>query len=267
MKQLKDFKALLFDIDGTLSNTKSEITPETVTAINALVAAGYKVGVCTGRGAPAIKNKVLPLFPKDSIHIATGGSQLINSDGKVLWEELINQKTVEKLKQYIDNSDLVSVFMKADAIYAKEPILSRIAAHPWNQIIKDIKNMKYDGVGAIYVSNIDKQFIEYISADSTISFKKMVGNSGNNYVDITSKGINKAVTLKKWAQYTGIPTEKIIGFGDSENDLEFLQECGFSVAMDNAPTQLKEISDKVIGHTDENAVAQYLQIILKGENL
>jgi Cof subfamily protein (haloacid dehalogenase superfamily) len=267
MAKLTDFKALLFDIDGTLTNKKSEITDETITALKKLADLGYTIGFCTGRGLPGVKNKFLPLFPEDSIHIATGGSQLVNSKGEILWEQPINPETVKKIKDHISSTNLVSVFMKSDALYAKEPTLGNLLAHPWNQIAKNIDSMDNQAVGAIYVSNVDAGFVEYLNNDPSISYKKMIGSSGNHYVDITSAGINKSVSLKKWSQHTGIVIQDIIGFGDSENDLEFLQDCGFSVAMGNATDELKQIANTVIGHTNENGLAKYLNNIIKGENL
>lgn len=267
MKKLLDFKAVLFDIDRTLSNSSGEITDETVAAIKQLGEENIKLGVCTGRGVAAVKNKILPLFPKDSIHITGGGSQLVNSKGDILWHQSIDEDVVARIREIISNSDLVAVFTKADALYTAEPILSKLENHRWDVISKNLEEMSNDGVNLIYTTNLDDRILDFVQNNPNLSYKYMTSNSGNPYIDITPKGVNKAVALKKWCEYAGISAEKIIGFGDSLNDLEFLQAVGFSVAMENAEDEVKQLANKTIGNTDNNALAKYLTKIMNGENL
>jgi len=49
--------------------------------------------------------------------------------------------------------------------------------------------------------------------------------------------------------------------------MEFLQACGFKVAMGNSVTEIKKIADRVIGHTDNNSLAEYLTKIIQGGDL
>jgi len=258
---------LLFDIDRTLTDTQKVISPETIAAIKQLGELGYKIGVCSGRGVAGIKNKIFPLFPKESLHIATGGSQLVNSQGEVIWAKNIEADAVKTLKKYVLDSNLAAIFMKQDALYARGPTLSHLEQDDWNVISKDLSLMSNEGVGAIFVSNLDDSLVKFVEQNPFISFKKMVGNLGDPYIDITARGVTKATTLMHWSKETGIQPEHIIGFGDSLNDLEFLEACGFSVVMGNGVEQLKEMADRVIGHTDDNSLAMYLIKIIKGDDL
>ena len=265
--KLLDFEGLLFDIDRTLTNFKKEISPKTINVLHKLGEMNLKIGVCSGRGVAGIKNKILPLFPNKSIHIVSGGAQLVNSSGELIWDHPIDAEIVKTIKKYIQNSNLEPVFMKQDALYASGVTLSHLKSDSWKVVNKDLELMSDDGVESIYVSNINQKFLNYLENKPLLSFKKMVGNSGNQYVDITAKGINKATALKQWSKETRIPPKKIIGFGDSINDLEFLEACGFSVVMGNGVKQLKKVADRVIGHTDKNALAKYLLKVIEGGNL
>src|SRR5699024_9009862 len=55
-----------------------------------------------------------------------------------------------------------------------------------------------------------------------------------NIIEIVKKGMNKAVGLHKIAHYFHIPKDRIIAFGDEDNDLEMIDYAGVGVAMDNA---------------------------------
>jgi hydroxymethylpyrimidine pyrophosphatase-like HAD family hydrolase len=84
-------------------------------------------------------------------------------------------------------------------------------------------------------------------------------------VDITAKSVNKATALKIWSQHTGISLDHVVGFGDGDNDLEFLKAVGFGVAMGNADQQLKDIADREIGHVNFDGLGKYLEAIISGK--
>lgn len=48
-------KALVLDIDGTLTNSKKEITPATKAAIQKLMQQGHKVILASGRPTPGMR--------------------------------------------------------------------------------------------------------------------------------------------------------------------------------------------------------------------
>jgi hydroxymethylpyrimidine pyrophosphatase-like HAD family hydrolase len=77
-------------------------------------------------------------------------------------------------------------------------------------------------------------------------------------MDITRQGVTKASGLRLWSQLTGIDLANVAGFGDSQNDQEFLSAVGWKVAMGNAVPELKAIADQVIGDCDDDGLAKYI---------
>lgn len=84
-----------------------------------------------------------------------------------------------------------------------------------------------------------------------------------NVIEIIKKGMNKAVGLEKIAKCFDIPKEKIIAFGDEDNDLEMIDYAGVGVAMGNAIEELKTISDHVTKTNEEDGIAVFLEDYLK----
>ncbi|MGJ7910309.1 Cof-type HAD-IIB family hydrolase [Neobacillus sp. LXY-1] len=82
-------------------------------------------------------------------------------------------------------------------------------------------------------------------------------------IEIIKVGLNKAVGLKKAADYFGIPQERIIAFGDEDNDLEMLDFAGYGVAMGNGIDEVKSIANDVTVTNEEDGVAKYLADLLK----
>ncbi|MFZ3166824.1 MAG: phosphoglycolate phosphatase [Candidatus Methanoperedens sp.] len=64
-------------------------------------------------------------------------------------------------------------------------------------------------------------------------------------IHIKSKKINKGTGLKRIAQMMGLDARDFVAFGDSPNDIEMLEVAGFGVAVGNAHPDLKRIAKMV----------------------
>ncbi|MCM3767549.1 Cof-type HAD-IIB family hydrolase [Neobacillus niacini] len=81
-------------------------------------------------------------------------------------------------------------------------------------------------------------------------------------IEIIKAGLNKAVGLKKAADYYGIPKERVIAFGDEDNDLEMLEYAGHGIAMGNGIDQVKNIANDVTLTNEQDGVGEYLAELL-----
>ncbi|TCN27908.1 Cof-type HAD-IIB family hydrolase [Mesobacillus foraminis] len=81
-------------------------------------------------------------------------------------------------------------------------------------------------------------------------------------IEIVKYGLNKAVGLKKAADYFQIPKEKIIAFGDEDNDLDMLEYAGRGVAMANGIEAVKNIANETTLSNEEDGIGVYLNEIL-----
>lgn len=81
-------------------------------------------------------------------------------------------------------------------------------------------------------------------------------------IEIVKHGLNKAVGIKRVADYVHIPKERIIAFGDEDNDLEMIDYAGHGIAMGNAIDQLKSIAKDTTLTNEQDGVAVYLNDLL-----
>ncbi|WP_174612770.1 Cof-type HAD-IIB family hydrolase [Virgibacillus ihumii] len=84
-----------------------------------------------------------------------------------------------------------------------------------------------------------------------------------NIIEIVKKGLNKAVGLEKIAHYYHIPKERIIAFGDEDNDLEMIDYAGVGVAMENGIDELKSIAAQVTETNENDGIGVFLEDYLK----
>lgn len=81
-------------------------------------------------------------------------------------------------------------------------------------------------------------------------------------IEIVRYGLNKAVGIQRVAKDLQIPRERIIAFGDEDNDLEMIDYAGYGIAMGNAIEQLKGIAKDVTLTNEEDGIAIYLNELL-----
>ena len=74
-------------------------------------------------------------------------------------------------------------------------------------------------------------------------------------VDFTRAGVTKATAVKELARMLGTRPDMMIAVGDSFNDAPLLEICGLSIAMGQAPDEVKAVADFVAPSVDEDGLA------------
>lgn len=237
-------KLYIFDLDGTLLNSKNEVTKESQEAIWSCKEKGNYIAYITGRGTIKTKKFVKDL-PCDA-YACNNGSKIycenkLIEDNSIeydyaidfLKKECMNKEffVVEEPYKYLNYED-----KKIDNIdYFK----SNIDSLP-NKPIDMISIRNRDGI------NIDKYEL--------LQFKK----SAVSELMVNSKKATKLNALKAIANYFKISKENIIAFGDDYSDIEVFENSGISVAMENAIQELKNIATYITDSNDDNGIANYI---------
>ncbi|TFD97614.1 Cof-type HAD-IIB family hydrolase [Jeotgalibacillus sp. R-1-5s-1] len=82
-------------------------------------------------------------------------------------------------------------------------------------------------------------------------------------IEIVKSGLNKAVGIQKVSDHYGIPKDRIIAFGDEDNDLEMLDFAGTGVAMGNGINSVHQTANYITGSNNEDGIAVFLEDRLK----
>ena len=82
---------------------------------------------------------------------------------------------------------------------------------------------------------------------------------------VLPSGLNKATGLKAALERMELSPQNVVGFGDAENDLAFLNICALSVAVANALPMVKEQADWVTQGSRGDGVAEVIDQLLTSE--
>ncbi len=77
-------------------------------------------------------------------------------------------------------------------------------------------------------------------------------------IEMVHHGIHKAKGLSYVVKHLDIPRERIIAFGDENNDLEMIDYAGIGVAMGNAISPLKNIANDMTTSNNKDGIATLL---------
>jgi HAD superfamily hydrolase (TIGR01484 family) len=79
-------------------------------------------------------------------------------------------------------------------------------------------------------------------------------------VMVLPRGVDKAFGLQRLLERTGVAPQQLIGVGDAENDITFLQLCGCRVAVANALPQVQAMVHWTTSQPRGAGIVELLQL-------
>ncbi len=270
---MKKFEGMLFctDLDGTLLNSRREISPENMAAIEYFKSEGGYFTFITGRMpyyARDIYNVVKPNAPVGCIN---GGGIYDYTAEKYLWAqtlapdvlELVDYvhghiegmgsqvNTLEKLYFYAENA--------AMEVFRRETGVPDLAWDP-SYIDLPIAKIIFGDGDMDHMDRLTRLLQEHPRAGE-FGFVR----SEKWLYEIVPYGISKANALKRLAPMLNVDMARTIAIGDYNNDTEIIRAAGLGVAVENAVPEVKAAADLVTVHHDSHAIATIISALDSGE--
>ncbi|MCR5467386.1 MAG: Cof-type HAD-IIB family hydrolase [Lachnospiraceae bacterium] len=248
-------KAVFFDIDGTIWDSKFVIPDTVEKALRKLKENGVYSFICTGRSKSNLWDDRLLALPFDGI--VAGCGTYIELDGKVLYEKQMEQDEIMEIREFLAELDMPVLFEGKEYMYAD-----------MDEFVGD-KYLEYINRSAGHVllpirGNENKYDINKMSAatknhDHTPIVEKFgervdVVAHAEPVIEILPKGFSKASGIKHVCELLGIDRENTYAFGDGANDMEMIDYVGCGVAMGNGTDELKEIADFVTDEVENHGI-------------
>jgi phosphoglycolate phosphatase len=202
------FKAIVVDIDGTITCEKRELHLEAVKKIRSL-----KVPVVLATGnILCYARTTSKLIGLDGAVIAeNGGAITVRFDLQGTFEESLEE--CEKAYSFLSEHLKLT---KLDPFYRKTEIALR----------RDFDLRKARAL--LKTQNFDVEMVDTKYA-----------------IHIKSIKINKGVGLQKLASLMGLEAEDFVAIGDSANDAEMFEVSGFGIAVGNGDEKIKQVANYV----------------------
>ena len=287
-------KLIASDMDGTLLNHNHKIPKENVELINYAKNQGIEFIVATGRAY----YEALPALNEENINcdvISFNGGIVYDKNGNIISITPMLPKDLYYTIEILKSFDISYQLYTKNTIYTKsietdinayidlirsngyDPDVEHLRAEAQEKLemgyITEVENIEFylnekenPPIKIIAISNdISKleNAAKLLSENTSIS----VTSSGANNIEIMHKNATKGEALKEIAKIYGINLENAVAIGDNLNDQAMLDIVGYSVAMKNGNTILKEQAKYVTEKTNsEGGVADTIFKLIEENN-
>jgi Cof subfamily protein (haloacid dehalogenase superfamily) len=265
-------RLIALDIDGTLLNSRWQVSPANSGAIAEATRRGIEVALVTGRrydfALPVTQQIAAPLTM-----IVNNGALIRTGDGKTHLRHLLPRSTAHQvLLETRPWREAASVVF--DRPKANQVMLEKIDFNDGIRGMYYQRNQEFLGEARPLESCLTEDPIQIMlsgsvaamreaeSALRSVSFSSEFAMAVTAYeskdfsmIDVIHPRVSKGAALAEWAGLRSIPREHILAIGDNHNDLEMLEFSGVPVVMENGVAELKNRGWHVTDSNDEDGVA------------
>lgn len=255
------FKALFFDIDGTLVSFGKGIPQSALDSLQELHNRGIKIYIATGRPAVLINN----LGPMQELGLVDGyitmnGAYCSQAD-QVLDANPFSRRETEMVVDFCKRNNIPLVSMGNDWIWSAQE----------DDVVRDVfyNVLKVNPIPRVELDDIlntDQAIYQHTIFSSEEQLSALMDEVGTcdasrwhpTFADVTMKGNTKDKGIDVICEKMGYDLNEIIVFGDGGNDIPMLAHAPNSVAMGNASDKVKAAASYVTSHIDEDGIKNAL---------
>jgi phosphoglycolate phosphatase (TIGR01487 family) len=230
-------KALVCDIDGTITDMHRRIDTGAIGCIRKLIDREVEVVLASGNTS-CFMDALCRMIGTKGIFIAeNGGVYRIGFEGSLRLDG--------------DQSRCWEAFRILDAYYRTKGVIL--------QLYSD----RYRFTDIAFARTVTTKEIKEVLSDTDI---KVVDTSYAIHLQVPE--VNKGTALVRLSKEIGLSPRDFLAIGDSVNDLEMLSQAGTGVAVSNANLRAREVADwvtqKKYGEGVVEAIQKYWPIFSKG---
>lgn len=270
-------KAILLDIDGTLTNDNKVITPKTREALLKAQSAGIKLAIASGRPEKGLYKyaRELEMDKNHGIFICYNGARVVDcQSGDVLFSHTMTACEAKEVLRHVSKFEVTPVVTNGDYMHTSNVYgcMIEYKGKPFNVIEYECRGNGYllceqkslaDWVNFPVEKILTAGHPDYLQAhykemQAPFSDKLNCMFTADWYFEYTAKGIDKGKAIDIAFKKLGITSDQMIAFGDAQNDMSMLKYVGIGVAMGNATDEVKAIANEVTLDNNSDGIAQSL---------
>lgn len=253
---------LAIDMDGTLLNSRNEVSDAQLKLLETILANDLaKVVIATGRPIEGVQTMLPESIFNQVYLLGLNGGVLLDRNKNVLAVSTFNPNDVADIVRHAETVNANIGILDGEHFYnLTEPLTSQmefdisINRMTFLPIDKGVALAKEDVTKVVFFMAPEEQadLVTSLPAEFYDRFSVIV--SQNYLIEIQPKGVTKGKRLLELAAHLQIETEDIVAIGDGANDFELLKVAGTAIAMENAIEDLKDYADHITLHHDEDGV-------------
>lgn len=270
-------KAILLDIDGTLTNDDKVITLRTRDALLKAQEKGVVLVLASGRTATGLSTyaATLDLANHNGVLVCYNGAKSLNCQtGQVYFEQSLTVDQGKRVLEHMKKFDVAPVIDHEEYMYVNDAFFTiERDGKPWYIIEYEGHSNNYllcekRDLAATAEWPINKiltagqpEYLQEVWQEMQAPFEGELSAmfTAPHYFEFTPLGVDKVRALKDTFDVLGIDQSEVMSFGDAQNDLTMIKWAQIGVAMGNAVDEVKAQADYVTGDNNSDGIADALE--------
>lgn len=263
-------KLIFLDIDGTLTTPGSNTPPQSaIDAIKQAQQNGHKVFLSTGRNL----GMLAPLLTYDFDGVIACGGGLIMVGDHIIYDCPMDNQVRDLAMDVLQKNGIFRTIEAKDVTYGDENLGEFLqSSTEWNSEIERWRKALSSELGILPMSEYDGRPIYKIvimcQEASQLDEARSLLEKDFNFViqnvsahscfngDLVNRQFDKGKGVLKVCEYLNVDIKDTIGFGDSMNDLEMIQQVAIGVVMDNGHPDMKAMADVIAPSVEQDGLAK-----------
>ncbi|MCB0952274.1 MAG: HAD family phosphatase [Microthrixaceae bacterium] len=269
MSAAEPIRLVLSDVDGTLINSRRELTPATVDAVGRLRDAGVIFAVTSGRPPRGLSMLIDPLRI-DTPLAAFNGGEFVSPAMEEQRTLDVPADLVEPIISTMRSHGLFAWLYSGAEWYVTDPSGTHVAQEAATVEFQPTVVDTLAGVGPvakIVGASDDHEAVARAAEATRAEFGHSVSAARSQpyYLDVTHPNANKGAVVTHLGREFDIPLESVATLGDMPNDVLMFAHCGTSIAMGNASLEVQRSARHVTDSNDEDGFARAIdRFVLSG---
>lgn len=238
------YKVVISDLDGTLLNSRHQISDVTKATLQTLVAGGVHFMVASGRHIIDMRG-IRETLGFECDLIAANGAFVADAADELLFHHTLAPEVANALlgASRPDARFIATNVYMHDGWYVAHERPEWLEFHKesgFSYQVADLSRLAMDSVHKIYFTGAHEDLLELEQSllgrypgMASVVFSRL------DTLEVMAANVNKGNAVKKMLESSGVSMDEAIAFGDGMNDLEMLSMVGRGFVMENATDHLK----------------------------
>src|SRR5262249_37296735 len=132
-------------------------------------------------------------------------------------------------------------------------------------VVKDVSE-RLDQVAKIVGVSDDLEKVRRCEAEARAAFgqRATANRSQPYYLDVTHKDAHKGAVVEFLSPHLGVPDTETAPIGDQPTDVPMFERSGLSIAMGNAPAEVKALASATTDSYNDEGFAKAMERFILG---
>lgn len=265
------FTAVCTDIDGTLLDSRRELSDRTIQAVKRINSAGIPFILASSRMPSAMRHLQEQL---DIIHqpmICFNGGYVLINEGDSSTTAILDSVTIplaicRTIGTLLQGTTIHASLYAEDNWFAprtdqwthREETITKVNATimPFPTVMDQWESARLGAHKVMCMGDAEEIADLYLKLQQMLFSELHIYRSRSTYLEIAPKSVSKATALRLiMKKRFNADLSHVMAFGDNYNDVDMIQASGLGIAVGNAIQEVKDVAKEVTLNSKEDGVA------------